>query len=130
MLVVCSSTQWPAPWPFTSAKVLGLKRVMPKPLLEAHAPWSGSHEGPRSQRKCFSGHAHSFSYLSGVREAGEMRKLGPGLPEAVLVVYSLTWWPVPWPFASSMKLGLKRVMPKPLLEADAPWGGASEGPRS
>ena len=28
--------------------VLGLKRMIPKPLLKADAQWSGAHEGPRS----------------------------------------------------------------------------------
>ena len=58
--------------------------------------------------------------------AHPMADVGP--PEAVLVVCSLTRWPVPWPFASLMKWKLRRVMPKPLPEADAPWSGAHEGP--
>ena len=37
----------------------------------------------------------------------------------VLVVCSLTRWPVPYPFASSVVLGLKRMIPELLLEADA-----------
>ena len=54
----------------------------------------------------------------------------PPAPGAVLVVCSLTRWPVPWPFASSMKWRSKRMMPKPLPEADAPWSGVREEPRS
>ena len=42
-------------------------------------------------RKALSaGHAYSFSHYSGVREAGETHGLGPGPPEAVLVVRSST----------------------------------------
>ena len=50
--------------------------------------------------------------------AHPMVDVGP--PEALLVVCSLTRWPVPWPFASSMRWRLERMMPKPLPEADAP----------
>ena len=60
--------------------------------------------------------------------AHPMVDVGP--PEAVLVVCSLTRWPVPWPFASSMSWRLERMMPKPLPEADAPWSGVHEEPRS
>ena len=63
-------------------------------------------------------------------EAGKIHQLGPGPFEAVLVVFSLTWWPVPLLFVPSMILGFKRMMPKPLLEADAPCSGSHEVPGS
>ena len=37
---------------------------------------------------------------------------------------------LPCPLASSMVLRSRRVMPKPLLEADAPYSGAHEGLKS
>ena len=79
-------------------------------------------------RKALSGQAHSFSHHPGVGEAGEIHWLGPRPPEAVLVVFSSPLWPVPWPFLSSVVLGYKTVMPKPLLEVDAPWSGSHDGP--
>ena len=48
----------------------------------------------------------------------------------VLVVCSLARWPVPCLFESSVVLGMKRVVPKLLLEADAPWGGAHKGAKA
>ena len=130
MLVVCSLTRLPVPGPFASSVMLRVKGVMPKPLLEEEAPWSSPDEGPRSLRKCFWIKWPSFSRHSGVGEAGGKHLLGPGPPEAFLIASSLTQWPVRWLIASSVMLGLKMSMPKPLLEADASWGVALEGPGS
>ena len=78
----------------------------------------------------FSRHVHSFSQHSGLRKVGEVHWLGLKPIGAVFVVCALTRLPEQRPFALSIVMGLKRMMPKPLLEADAPTSGLHEGPRS
>ena len=97
-------------------------REILNPLLEADAPRGGAHEEPMSQLKWLWVKSLYFPQHSSVREAGiKIHQLGPRPPEALLVGCALTRVTVPWPFASVMT-GLKKAMPKPLLEADAPRG--------